>query len=425
MHIRSALFHNIFWRLGGFVCTFATNILVVRLLGANASGQLYYFLAWLTFMITFFRFGLENGITYIATKNPSMAPGLVRALVPLTLIQLFAIAWIIYYSPEKGLTFHTHIASIFVFANVVMYYLFAFYSSAKLFRVYNLINTIFAAVQTILFACIYYSGRWTFIGIDLPLADLLFRIMGWAAALNVLVLMIMYFIIKPKISEPKTAVSKLLYRKLFQYSGLNFFSNLLLFILIRADFYFVEKYCEPVVMGNYVQAAKIGQMLLLVPGMIGGVIFPYAINAGEEMVKKIVYLCKVLAVCFCVAYIGLLLAGKWVFPWMLGAEFDYVYHMMILLVPGVFFAAINLLLISYFEAKNSQWTIFLTNALTVIVLLAIDFFFVKSFGYKAAAIAFTFANFIATLIFTMKFRSVTSQSLKSLFGIRSLMKESL
>lgn len=420
MQLKHALMHNIIWKVASFIFLFVTNILIVRILGAAESGSLFYFIAWLTLLITILKFGLDNGLTFLATKNPTAISGLVKFLIPLSVLQTLIAATIIFFSTRKGLIFHMHASIIFVMANIGMYYVFAFYASKKMFGSYNIINLIFTAISTLIFIYWYYFRPKT----SIQLTDFVFRVLTWAAAANVVALALNYwFVAKHTTTPPK--LDKLITTKLFRYSGLNFFSHIIMFMIVRADYYFVENYCDPTVFGNYVQAAKFGQMMMMIPGLMGGVIFPYSIRRQQDMQHKVMHLCKVVTLCFIGGYTVVLLIGGWLFPWMLGAQFGYVHHMLVLLLPGVLFASINLLLISYFEGQNRQKLIFVSNLVIIVLLIVMDRLAVPSFGYKAAAIAFTIANLTGTGILSYFFLQKSGIHWSNIVRLQSVFREKL
>ena len=184
---------------------------------------------------------------------------------------------------------------------------------------------------------------------------------------------------------------------------------------MRADFYFVEKYCDAKTLGNYVQVAKIGQMALLLPSMLGGVIFPFSVNAEEGFAKKINFICRVLTLFFLAGMTGLLIFGKYIFVHLLGADFDLVHTGILAAFPGVFCLAMNIVFTSYFEGQNRQWRILGSTLMSLVIILVCDRIFVPQYGYMAAAFIFSSANAAGMLVLLAGYMKKSKSSFKEIF----------
>ena len=106
---------------------------------------------------------------------------------------------------------------------------------------------------------------------------------------------------------------------------MNFIIAVIFFLILRSDLYFVEKYCTKVELANYLQASKIGQMLLIFPGLIAGVIFPYTIDDSKALAGKVASLCRILTFLYIIMLSVFLLTGQYVFTWLFGYDFNLIY----------------------------------------------------------------------------------------------------
>ena len=208
-------------------------------------------------------------------------------------------------------------------------------------------------------------------------------------------------------------------KNIFRYSAVNFAATVLMFLIMRADFYFVERYCSTLVLANYVQVAKIGQMALVFPGLLGGVIFPFTVNADESFSEKISFFCRVLTLIFIILLIIFLAAGPFIFTPMLGPDFYLMFRGLAATGIGVYCLAIGLILTSYFEGKNTQKIILVSNMVALLIILAGDTVFVPAFGYIAAALIFSTANLAGMIILLLHFMKKTSLSVKDIFLLKS------
>ena len=63
-------------------------------------------------------------------------------------------------------------------------------------------------------------------------------------------------------------------KMVIRYSLFALVANLVYFLVNRIDYWFVEYYCSQKDLGNYIQASKIAQMLVILPAILGSTLFP-------------------------------------------------------------------------------------------------------------------------------------------------------
>jgi O-antigen/teichoic acid export membrane protein len=298
-----------------------------------------------------------------------------------------------------------------------LYYITAFYHGKKEFFTINIINTALNIVQTIFLAMLFFSGKSMLHGeVGDAAANAVLWMMTVAVAVQVICMAVL-FRFKYQQYFKKIKLSAALVKGLFAYSGLTFISSILLFLVSRADFYFVEKYCDAHALGNYVQAAKIGQMALILPGLLGGVVFPFSIGAADAFAEKIAFLCRMLTLFFVVLFIMVLTTGYYILPWLLGKEFDAVFTIILLILPGIYFMSIGLIILSYLEGKNKQVIILFANLVVLVLIIAADLYFVPKYKYTGAAVIFSLSNLAGVAILLHYFLKHTSVKIKSLFAV--------
>ncbi len=415
MSFKQAIIQNTTWRFAGLVFVFINNILIARLLGAAQTGQFFYAISFFTLIVTCFRLGVENGIVYLSSKYENATGTLFYLMLPLIAIQTGLIFLLIKYCNFYQQQFNIVVTVMFISANVALYYFTAFFHGKKEFFSINFINTLLNFLQTIVLAFFFFSKKEAGPAGDAA-SDIVFLILSLAVAVQIIYLAI-HFRLKYTQYFKSIKFSSTLLKGLFAYSGLTFISSILLFLVSRADFYFVEKYCDAGALGNYVQAAKIGQMALILPGLLGGVVFPFSIGAADAFAEKIAFLCRLLTVFFLALFTGVLAFGYYLLPWLLGKEFDAVFPIILLILPGIYFMAIGLIILSYLEGKNKQVVILFSNLMVLLLIIAADLYFVPKYKYVGAAIVFSAANFAGVFILLHYFTKHTTVKLSSLFKI--------
>ncbi len=417
MKIKQALLHNTGWRIITMLFTFLNNIIIVRMLGVEASANFFYALAAFTLLSTVLRIGLENGIIYFASKRPEKTSAIILLLLFVLLLQTSITIIVLNIYAKEMVGYSLFWCVVFIMSNILVYYVSAFYQVKRMYISLNVSACIMVLCQTVFLYYLYSTGT-NFLQsntISKNSNDLVLII----SALGILLQMIFlcfYFYQQHKNDFRSITRTDNITKKLFSYSLNNFGVTLLFFLVIRADLYFVEKYCDKIALGNYVQAAKIGQMLLVFPGLIAGVIFPYTINAAEALAVKLAMLCRLLTVVYFAGFILFLFIGPYIFTWLLGDDFNLMYPIFIASFLGVYFLSISLLLISYFEGIDKQLIIIWALLGTFIMIVVGDYFLVPFYGYLAAAIVFSVANFLGLFVLLKRFTQEAHIGFKQIFS---------
>ncbi len=415
MNLRHALLHNTGWKLVTMIFTFVSNILIVRLLGVKGSGEFFYALAVFILISTVLRFGLENGIVYYTSKFPELTGRLAKFILFISGLQTL-IAWLVLkYFINEGSYYTLTWCIIYVVGNIMIYYVTAFYQAKLMYISINVIGTFFSFFQTIIFLVIYFSkiNNWLN-GWAGHIYDAILIVMSCSLFLQIIVL-IVFFYFNNKKHFRIDKVSLVIPGRVIKYSVFNFLGTVLMFLVLRADFYFVDKFCDKISLGNYLQVARIGQMLLIIPTLFGGVIFPYTVQSKENIDNKIYFFCRLLTLVFLFALTALLLTGNYIFVWMLGNGFHLVFPGILATFLGVYCLAMGVIFISYFEGKNMQKIIVISNVAILLILVSGDYLFVPVFGFLAVAIIFSVSNLAGMMILLYYFIKKTSGSVKDIF----------
>lgn len=419
MKLKQALLHNTGWKMIAMLFTLLNNILIVRILGVEASAVFFYAFAIFILLSTVLKLGLENGIIYFLSKNPEQTKSVTFFLLIVFIIQTIIALIILKYFISETLGFNIFWVVVFVVCNILLYYINSFYQVKKMFISLNICSCAIVILQTVMLSILYVAPVNFLIkfGFANTAKDTMIVISGSAILLQ-MVLLIIFFYVSNKKDFKQPFSNKGLFKKLLSYSFLNFIITVLFFLVLRADLYFVGKYCNKISLSNYLQSAKIGQMLLIFPGLIAGVIFPYTINDPQILAGKVAYLCRFLTFIYLLLYIVFLLTGSFVFTWLLGPDFKLMYEIFAVSFFGIYCLSLNLLFISYFEGINKLTIILLSLAITFMMLIFLNFLFIPGYGYMAGAFVFSLSNFFGLLILFKKFQSTTDILITDILFIR-------
>ncbi len=208
------------------------------------------------------------------------------------------------------------------------------------------------------------------------------------------------------------------YKMLFRFAIIALAANIAYYLINRVDYFFVEAWCTPKALGNYVQVSKMGQLLLIIPSIISSAVYPQAAKGdGAEVVKLVLRVFSLFVVMYLfIALVAALLSDQ-VFVWMFGDTFNEMYIPFLVLLPGILFLSIHIIIAAYFGGRNKPFFNFVSTAAGLVVVLAGDFLLIKSMGITGAALVSSAGYITAFVVSLCMFMKKTSSNWKDLFSL--------
>ncbi len=210
-------------------------------------------------------------------------------------------------------------------------------------------------------------------------------------------------------------------KKFVRYSLTVLLFNILLFLVYRVDYYFVRfsPVCSAGDLGNYIQASKLGQMLLVMPQIIGSAVYPQAASGSDmqSLSRIMLTMMKLLAIIFLLFFVIVLTTGKWLFPLLFGSTFQQVQAPLLLLLPGIYGLAVISFLSNFFSGKGNVLISVRAALLALLVVVAGDFLFVSKYGIIAAALVSSSGYLVMFSPYLVRFARESSLSFKDFFRI--------
>jgi O-antigen/teichoic acid export membrane protein len=380
--LKQLLLKNILWRGIYLITLFVLTLLISRYYMAAGSGMIYYNLTLLAWFILVVSYCLEYGMSY------SLASGKISAsnLTGLSLIWSVVSGILAFFM--VGLLKKTsfirasdisffQISVFYVTGNLLITYFSALFYAIKDFVTPNVCQIINNCVLIFLipkkplgiiiqdhFINIYFLSFFL-LGI---LLFLLFFVKGFTGL---------------KIGLPDQAGI----RMLLGLSTWAFFTNALSMLLYRVDYVFVKQYCNPLELGNYIQASKISQIFLVLPAVISATIFP--MTAGGMLtnpVKIIQSLSRNLFFFTLTPAIVLIVTGDWLFPYVFGESFSLMYTPFTIMLPGILSFCVICPITAYYGGVKVLYVNFISLSISLIFVVVSDWLLVPLFGIRAAAI---------------------------------------
>lgn len=438
MQFTKALQHSIGWKILNTILIFLINLLIVRILGATASGHFFYSITLLSFITLIISWSMESGITYYGSNQLDSIASITIFILPWLLIQAMLTWGVLYFIPVH---IGSRLSLVYIVSNLLIIYFSALYYATKTFVSINVIicvvNSIVSGGLVFIYARFGNEDEKVFellkerlaqkktAGVHLIddgmqstafyFAELVyfggFLLQGLALAI--------FFFIKNSIKFTVKGFNTSLIRKIFIYSSIAFISNLLFFLVTRIDYFFVEKYCGEIALSNYVQVSKMGQLLVLLPTIIAGVVFPYSSGAAEEAyLDKLQALCRIIGLLFLPASVIVVISGYWIFPWLFGDGFAGMYTAMLFYLPGFYCLSVVSLLAAYIAGRAMLTKNLIASGIALTFVIAGDVFLIPVWGINAAAAVSSFSYFLCMLYLLWIFKQRFGCNPKDFFMIQ-------
>ncbi|MBL7727458.1 MAG: polysaccharide biosynthesis C-terminal domain-containing protein [Dinghuibacter sp.] len=386
MSLRKNLYQNFLWRGIYFATVFALNVGIARFYEAGMSGWINFISNNFSLALLIGSLSLETGVTYFGASDTANQGRLAffsllwSALV--SIIFVFISGLLISNSPgiaSKGLI---SFASVCYVSGILLSNFFM-----NLFVVrkeYAAPNIILSLFNILLLLCIpggiffnifdkesylyFFYGVYVLQGLALVIAYMvMYGFRNWAM--------------------PGSALLK----KLFRYSFIALAGNLVFFFVYRVDYWFIDYYRNnDAEMGNYIQASKLGQMMLVGANIIAGTVFPQTAGGiKENLSRQIQLISRNLLLLFVVLAVLVFLAGSRLFEWVFGDTFNLMFYPFLVLLPGIYCLSVLLVLSAYFGGINRPGVNVAGALCGLAVIVAGDLLLIPRMGITGAALVST------------------------------------
>ncbi len=222
-----------------------------------------------------------------------------------------------------------------------------------------------------------------------------------------------------KLAASKWRADMTLLRRMIQYGMKFHISILAAAIIVRADLLIVNHFRGPDEAGVYSVASQFGLLLMLLPGVIGTLLFPRITaeqdTSGETTCLVTRYTTWIMFLC-CLAAVPF----SFLLPLVYGAAFSGATKLLLILLPGVYLIGLQSVLVQHFNAIGVPRAIPLYWVATLAVNLILVFALVPRFGAQGAAIASTVSYALIFALVARRFHNSTKRSFSEVFVPGSL-----
>ncbi len=397
------IYENMLWRGLFFVSSLLLNIGIARYYQASASGWIFYLFNYYTLFIEVLGFSMESGISYYASKNDITVSKLLCFSLALALAAAAPVFIFFRLYVPKELAAVPAVFMLFSAISYISGYILNNCCSALFYARRNFIlpNMVFIVINTGLMVLLFITGG----AGGKPVNHDWFIILLFASFfVQGVVLFAGAFVLLPG-ARGLSFPAGIELKKIARYSLQAFVANIAFYLLYRIDYWFVERYCRPEELGNYIQVSRLVQLFLLLPTIMAGVIFP-ATAGGEqgEINRSLKTITASLLFLYAIICGLLVLTGNWLFPFVFGSSFDKMYGPFLLLVPGIFALSALSLFAAYYAGKNRVRVNVQGSLCALAVVIAGDIIFIPRYGIKAAALVSSVGYTVYLLYVLMVFK---------------------
>ena len=189
-------------------------------------------------------------------------------------------------------------------------------------------------------------------------------------------------------------------------------------VILRADLLLVNHFRGPREAGVYAVATQISTLLLLLPAVIGTLLFPRVSSEMDEGGQRTMQTTRVTALIMLLLCLAAVPAS-FLLPYLFGAEFAQATPLLLILIPGVYLLGIEAVVVQHFNATGLPGAIPLFWILTVGFNLALNALFIPLHGSVAAAVISSLSYALIFFLVTVYFLVKTGNRFSRLLLVRS------
>jgi len=213
------------------------------------------------------------------------------------------------------------------------------------------------------------------------------------------------------------APSKKMLRRQLAYGLRNYASALLWVVLLQSDLVLCNAFLGSRLTGIYSVAVSLSLPLTLLASVVGALVFQ-RVSSEESRPRRVFNTNRVMRVLLVVgAACALLLSllAHWIVPLVYGAQFRSASAALILLLPGVFFLALETVLMNFFAGEGSPRIVYLAPLVGLALNFVANLFAIPRWGINGAAITSSAAYVLVFLFALNSYLRSTNSRLAEVF----------
>lgn len=389
MKYKKLLAQSLFWRVSGIVTSFILTLSIARIFGPDLSAELNLLIAGSALIILIVNLNIDSAIIYFLAGNRFPLIPLINLVAAWCLIAMTVIFFFSYNINWTDLGHYSGkrlaIALFFYISGLqVTNFSIAFFYGKQNFTSPGFFISLFNCIQAGVLIFLYLENE------NSSLLNTYLPVFFGAPFLQGFCLAV-YFRIKYVRNYSLSFMPKEDVKKVFKMASVFFLANLLLFLMYRIDYWMLMKFDHSEkkleLLGNYIQASKLGQSYLLFSSAIGSAIFA-GISASQQK-EPIEALCRTIRLLLATgffSYIIFLLIGRPGISFFYGSSFNHIYLCSLLIIPGIVSLMTVSVTANYLSGKGFMKYNLMGVILGLLIILAGNYFFIPYQGIYASAV---------------------------------------
>lgn len=392
MGLKKLLTQSIIWRCFYFFSILLVNIFLARFLKASGTGNLFFITVIFSFAQVALSLGGESAIIYFASGNIIKRNKLATVAVTWSFaagIIMTGLVYLFYLLTnsinQSQVAWIAACGFLYVCGQMLTNFSVGIYYTRENYFLPNFLLSISNIIFVVFL--IFHNAKPT------PFQIQWVTLLYFATFLSGGLLVYLSYIFQYRKESPPGFPGRKNLMNILKYSTVAMGANVVFFLVYKIDYLFVNysPVCTAADLGNYIQASKLGQLLLLIPQIIASVVFPHTASGNNDLSvsNAIMIIARLFSQLFLLIFIGVALIGGWLFTTVFGASFNEMEIPMLLLIPGIFSLSVLALLSAYFAGKGKVKVNLYGAIIGLIVMITGDLIFVPKYGIIAAAIIST------------------------------------
>jgi len=203
---------------------------------------------------------------------------------------------------------------------------------------------------------------------------------------------------------------RLLLKQAANFGIRSYSACLLAFLVLRSDIYFVNLFRGLADVGLYSVAVGFADGILLIVSSVTLVLFPKITENQEQSLDTTLKVSRVISFIIGTIVVFSFIFGRWFIPLVFGESFRASLPAFYVLLPAIYFWAINSFLTQFFASKGYPWIAVFIWLPGLIINIILNIIYISIYGAIAAAftslIAY-FLTFILQYLYLQKFQRVS------------------
>ena len=384
---------SLLWRFSSFFTSLLLNLLVARTFGPVASGEVNYFVAIASLLVLLSSFNLDAAIIHFTAAgkiklNKLLTLSLLVVLVSAVLYFAFSFYW---NGTTQSLgTMHDFpvYAGLYLLGLQVHAMTIAIYYGKQDFFMPGLIISILNLVQIIMLLFVFNNPG------EQALIDYM-RVFFLVPFIQAIFLWI-WLQANKKLDFRLAMPLRGEWKAISRFSLVIFITNIILFLVYRIDYWMLVKLDHSDLnaekLGNYIQATRIGQILLVFSSAIGAGVFSTTSAMIDQTPKITGNLCRIMRLLLAgglIFYLVYLVTGRYLIPLLYGEGFSYIYVCGLILFPGIIALMTVSVTANYLSGINQAKFNLKGVILTLVIIVAGNYLFIPRYGIYAASLVST------------------------------------